>query len=179
MYKKMRNNYNRLKSGIIFMILGLVLVGFQYTFIYNINGNNVENYITQQIREETKKTFEININVIDKLNTEFGLIVLFKTTIEEKPIGYAVFEKDAILNRYSNEDFALYENKLDYNGDSDALIDLTSDNVFKFKNDKIELINSKHTNKRLIKYYVIKLVSCISIVYGLFIFLRVLIRKKN
>ncbi|MGK0466245.1 hypothetical protein [Clostridium sp.] len=124
----------------IFIAVVLLLIIFQYTLLYNINGNKIENYIVHRI-SKTSKENNANIVVLDKLKTDFGLVVLFETSIKDKPIGYAVFEKDAIFNKYYNEDFATYENRLTYNGDQDAIIDLISENVFKFQDDKIELIN--------------------------------------
>lgn len=32
--------------------------------------------------------------LIDDIKTKYGLVVLFEPDIQEKPIGYAVFEKD-------------------------------------------------------------------------------------
>ncbi|WP_291632411.1 hypothetical protein [Clostridium sp.] len=155
------------------ILLGIIL---QYTLVYNINGNKIENYIVHKI-SKTSKENTANIVVLDKLKTDFGLVVLFETSIKDKPIGYAVFEKDAIFNRYGNEDFAIYENR--HNGDQDALVDLSSENVFEIQDDKIELINSKQNKKGLIKYYVNGIIFLISAIYGSYTWIKQLIRNKS
>lgn len=158
--------------GMIFILAGFTLIFFQYIFIYNINDNDIEKYISQRITKVTED-LDVNAVVIDKLRTEYGLVVLFHTNVDKNPIGYAVFEKDAIFNRYDNEDFALYDNRIDYNGDMDALIDLNSGNVFQFVDDEIILINSQYNNKALIEYYLSIIIGIIAIAYGLVIQLRV------
>lgn len=178
MNKKVESKHSILIFGITVITIVLLSIIFQYTLNYNINGNKIENYITQRISKISKEN-DTNIVVLDKLKTDFGLVILFETSIKNKPIGYAVFKKDAIFNKYYNEDFATYDNRLDYNGDSDALIDLNSENVFKFQDDKIELINSKQNKKRLIKYYVDGILLLIIFIYGLFICIKQLRIKRN
>jgi hypothetical protein len=162
----------------IFIAVVLLLIIFQYIVVYNINGNKIENYIVNKT-SKTLKANTANIVFLDKLKTDFGLVVLFETSIKDSPIGYAVFEKDAIFNRYGNEDFAIYENRLTYNGDKGALVDLSSENVFEFQDDKILLINSKQNKKGLIKYYVISIILLIIAIYSSYICIKQLIRNKN
>ena len=150
---------------IIVICVGIILL--QYFAIYNISGNNIEKFITKQIIREVDVS-DCEVRVIDDIKTKYGLVVLFETDVKEKPIGYAVFEKDRFLDRYYSEDFALYDDRATYINDSDALIDLKNDTVFQFANDEIKILNSKSSNKGLIKYY-FYIVGVISgIIYGIF-----------
>ncbi len=153
------------KIGVFFILVGFFLIFFQYFFVYTINENDINQYMSQRISNVIEDV-DIKIDVIDQLRTEYGLVVLFQTNVEEKPIGYAVFEKDAIFNRYVNEDFALYNNRITHNLDTDVLVDLNCGYVFQFVDDKIVVVNTQPMNKPLIKYYILIVIAILAIAYG-------------
>lgn len=140
------------KIGGLLVITGILLLLLNYLFLYNIPADNIEEFIGKKLIDISKGD-DVKVNIIDEYKTEYGLVTLFKTGVADNPIGYAVFEKDGFLNRYFNEDFAVYLNENDYIGDSDAIIDLKNLGVFKFEEDKIIEMNSSEDKKALMKYY--------------------------
>jgi len=168
----MNNEHNNRQSTIVglgFILLGVSLIVFQYISIYNIR--DTDHYIVEKLNDTTIMR-NAQITVLDELKTDYGLVVLFETTVKDTPIGYAVFEKDGLLNRYSNEDFALYDNPTDYYGDMDALSDLKSKNVFQFDDKEVILVSSIDNSHGVVKYYCSILVVVLSLVYGIRICLK-------
>ncbi|MCY6369171.1 hypothetical protein [Clostridium ganghwense] len=164
MKKKNRNNQI---GAIVIIVICSVAMLLQYFVIYNISEHNIEKYITKKIKSDVGIS-EFEVMLIDDIKTKYGLVVLFETDIQEKPIGYAVFEKDGFLDRYFNEDFVLYDDRDSYIKDSDALIDLKNKTVFQFANNEIKILNSKSSNKELIKYYSYIVLVIVGVIYGIF-----------
>ncbi len=168
----MNNEYKSRQAiivGLGFILIGVFLIVFQYISIYNIR--DTDRYIVENLKN-TSKMRNAEITVIDELKTDYGLVVLFETSVKDTPIGYAVFEKDGLLNRYNNEDFALYNNPTDYFGDMDALNDLKSKNVFKFDDKEVILVSSIDNTYGVVEYYCSILVVVLSFVYGVRICLK-------
>ncbi|QZY56918.1 hypothetical protein [Crassaminicella profunda] len=171
---KKKNSNNQIGAIVIIVICSVAML-LQYFVIYNISEQNIEKYLTKKIKSDVGIS-KLEIRLIDDIKTKYGLVVLFKTDIQEKPIGYAVFEKDGLLDRYFNEDFVLYDDSDSYIKDSDALIDLKNQTVFQFANNEIKILNSKSSNKELIKYYSCIVLVIVGVIYGVF---KLLISSKK
>lgn len=91
-------------KGVSFVLLGLFIIVFHYFFTYNINESKIEELIKREVIKEIKGLKD-NIEIIDKLKTKYGLVVLFKVSSNKERIGYLVLKKDGILNRYYKEDY--------------------------------------------------------------------------
>jgi hypothetical protein len=178
MHKRNDHKKNKSNGGMFFILLGVFLIFFQYFFVYNINEKDINQFVSQQINM-AKEDVDIQVDVIDQLRTKYGLVVLFQTNLDEKPIGYAVFKKDAIFNRYGNEDFVLYGNRITHNGDRGVLVDLNRGYVFQFIDDEIIVINDHDLTSGLIRYVLLWVTAFLAIAYGFVIRQRSQRRLKN
>ncbi|BES65758.1 hypothetical protein SANA_21970 [Gottschalkiaceae bacterium SANA] len=165
MHKSSNHKKNKSNGGIFFILLGVFLIFFQYFIVYNINGKDINQFVSKQINME-KEDVDIQVDVIDQLRTKYGLVILFQTNLDEKPIGYAVFKKDAIFDRYGNEDFVLYGNRITHNGDRGILVDLNHGYVFQFIDNEIIVISDHDLTSGLIRYVLLWATAFLAIAYG-------------